>query len=89
MEEKKSNYARAGEIASLWKEVTERRARFSSLYDSEIINYCFVCRHIAFVTVKERRLDSYLTWSLPKAASAHTIYCNLYCNYVAHLPQRF
>lgn len=47
---KKGNYAKA--VVVLWNG-EESELSSSSLYDSEIINYCFVCRHIAFVTVKE------------------------------------
>lgn len=69
MDGKKSNYTRAEETVTAGKS-----SRSSSLYDSEIINYCFVCRHISFVTVK-RRKD--LAWSLFKTTllpGTHVIY---------------
>lgn len=52
-----------------------KNSRSSSLYDSEIINYCFVCRHISFVTVK-RHKD--LTWSFTQdyPSSWHKFICN-------------
>jgi len=59
IEEEKSNYARETRDKQWRRYGTEKRGTLLfSLYDSEIINYCFVCRHIAFVTVKER-LASY------------------------------
>jgi len=69
---KRSNYA--GAVWGQWRFCrAERRVRSSRLYDSEIINYCFVCRraYLAFVAVKKRRRAAPAARTRSLGESAH------------------